>query len=191
MKAFQFVSIGLFVGVVGFISYSLIKDAQRKYFVVTRADPAVIEEKLHLSGFVYPSKEIEIKPQLSGVVDELYVTVGDVVTEGAPIASVSLVPNSSEVENLKSTVRIATINLNMAKANYERQNYLYEKKAILCRNRGDPARDRLRIGAEVGETYRKFILQTCARFAGAGFFEKDRSSVRLHTGDSFSIIEYG
>lgn len=130
MKALQIVSIGLFVSVAGFISYNLIKDAQQKYYVVTRTEPAMIEDKLHLSGFVYPRKEIEIKPQLSGVVDELFVSVGDMVAEGAPIASVSLVPNSSEVETLTSTVRVAMINLNTAKAIFERQKYLYEKKAI-------------------------------------------------------------
>lgn len=130
MKAFQALAIGIFVGAVGFIAYSLAKDSGRKYYAVTHPEPSTIDNRLYLFGFVYPSKEIEIKPQMSGVVDEIYVSVGDAVVEGAPIASISLVPNSSEIESLTSAVRMATINLNTTKANYEREKYLYEKNVV-------------------------------------------------------------
>lgn len=130
MKAFNILAVSVFVGAVGFITYSLIKDSQIKYYSVTHAENTTIENKMELSGFVYPSKEIEIKPQLSGVIDEIYVSVGDAVKEGDPIASVSLVPNSSEVENLTSSVNVARINLTTAESNYERQKMLLKKKAI-------------------------------------------------------------
>lgn len=130
MKAFNVLVACVFVGTVGFITYSLIKDSKKRYYTVTHAQAATIEEKLLLSGFVYPSKEIEIKPQLSGVIDGIFVSIGDEVKEGDPIASVSLVPNSSEVENLTSAVNVSHINMKTAEANYERQKYLYEKKAV-------------------------------------------------------------
>lgn len=130
MKAFNILAVSVFVGAVGFITYSLIKDSQIKYYLVTHAENTTIENKMELSGFVYPSKEIEIKPQLSGVIDEIYVSVGDAVKEGDPIASVSLIPNSSEVENLISSVNVARINLTTAESNYERQKMLLKKKAI-------------------------------------------------------------
>jgi len=130
MKVFNAIAAIVFIGVVGFIIYSLIKDSDRKYYSVTRTEISTIEEKLHLSGFIYPSKEIEVKPQISGVVDAVYVNVGDIVNEGDPIASVSLVPNASEVEQLMNNVNIARINLSTASAVYERQKELLEKKAI-------------------------------------------------------------
>lgn len=130
MKGFNAIAIAVFVGSVGFITYSLIKDSHKRYYVTSSVEQSTIEERLSLSGFVYPSSEIELKPQLSGVVDEIYVNVGDEVHEGDPIASVSLVPNSSEVENLTSGVNVAKISLATAKAHYERQRYLLEKKAI-------------------------------------------------------------
>lgn len=130
MRKFSVLAIILFVGVVGFITYSLIKDSHAHYYAVTHAKMGTISDKLLLSGFVYPSKEIEIKPQLSGVVDEIFVTVGDLVKEGDPIASVSLVPNSTEIENLKSSVNIAKIHYETNQSNYERLKVLYEHKSI-------------------------------------------------------------
>lgn len=130
MKAFNVFAVTVFVGAVGFITYSLIKDSDRKYYATTKMEIATVVEKLHLSGFVYPSKEIEVKPQISGVVDALYVNIGDIVKEGDPIASVSLVPNSSEVEQLKNNVNVARINLSTTKTTYTRQKQLFEKKAI-------------------------------------------------------------
>lgn len=120
----------VFVGVAGFIAYSLINDSNKKYYITTRAETMTIDEKLHLSGFVYPSKEIEIKPQLSGVVDNIFIDVGDFVKEGDPIASITLVPNAAEVEQLQSAVNVARINLDMAKANYERERRLIENDFI-------------------------------------------------------------
>ena len=130
MKAFNIIAVTVFVGAVGFISYSLIKDTGKKYYATVRAETATIEDALHLSGRVYPSKEIDVKPQISGVIDAIYVSVGDAVKDGDPIASVSLVPNSSEIEQLTSAVNMARINLDAAKLSYERQKMLLEKKAI-------------------------------------------------------------
>lgn len=130
MKAFKVIVITLFVGVVGFISFSLVKDSKQKFYTTARPERSSIEEKLYLSGFVYPGKEIEIKPQISGVVEAIHVSVGDHIKKGDPIASVSLVPNSSEVEQLTSNLNLAKIKLESAKTKYERQKQLYEAKAV-------------------------------------------------------------
>ena len=99
------------------------------YYTTARPERSSIEEKLYLSGFVYPGKEIEIKPQISGVVEAIHVSVGDHIKKGDPIASVSLVPNSSEVEQLTSNLNLAKIKLESAKTKYERQKQLYEAKS--------------------------------------------------------------
>ena len=130
MKPFQIFVCVVFIGVVGFITYSLVKDSHERYYATTRPEVATIEEKLALPGFIYPGKEIEIKPQISGVIDAVYVGVGDRVEEGSPIASVSLVPNSSEVEQLTSSVNISRINLEAARLRHERQKQLFEAKAV-------------------------------------------------------------
>ncbi len=130
MKIFNALVITVFVGVVGFITYSLVKDSKQKYYATVRPEVSSIDEKLFLFGYIYPGKEIEIKPQISGVVDAIHVSVGDHVKEGDPIASISLVPNSSEVEQLTSSVNLANIKLESARIRYERQKQLFEAKAI-------------------------------------------------------------
>lgn len=130
MKAFHAFVLIFFIGVVGFIAYSLINDSAKKYYSTTHPRISTIEDKLYLSGFVFPGKEIEIKPQISGVVDAIYVSVGDRVNEGDPIASISLVPNSSEIEQLTSNVNLTRINLESIRIRYERQKQLYEAKAV-------------------------------------------------------------
>lgn len=130
MKAFNIITAALFIGTVGTITYNLVSSSNKHYFVFTKAEHNTVEENLKLSGHVYPCKEIEIKPQISGVVYAIHVNVGDCVKEDAPIASVSLVSNSSEVEQLTNNMRISQINLNAAMANYDRQRLLFDKKAI-------------------------------------------------------------
>ena len=130
MKAFNVLVITVFVGVVGFITYSLVRDSRQKFYATVRPEISSIEEKLFLSGYIYPGKEIEIKPQISGVVDAIHVSVGDHVKEGDPVASISLVPNSSEVEQLTSSVNLARIKLESARIRHERQKQLYEAKAV-------------------------------------------------------------
>lgn len=130
MKVFNILSLTLFVGVAGFITYSLVKDSKQKFYTTVSPEYSSIEEKLYLSGHIYPGKEIEIKPQISGVVEDIHASVGDHVTEGAPIASISLVPNSAEVEQLTSSVNLAKIKLEAARTKYERQKLLFEAKAV-------------------------------------------------------------
>ena len=130
MKPFNLLVLAVFVGVVGFITYSLVKESNQKYYTTVRPEIFTIEEKLNLSGYVYPGKEIDIKPQISGVIDAIYVSVGDHVKGGDPIASVSLVPNSAEVEQLTNNMNLAEINLESVKIRYERSKELYEAKAV-------------------------------------------------------------
>lgn len=130
IKPFNVIVTIVFLSVVGIITYTLIKDSHKNYYATRKAEITTIEETLDLPGYVYPSKEVEIKPQLSGVVDEIFVKIGDRVSAGYPIASVSLVPNSSEIEQLQSNVKIASINLDAVSTSYERARLLFEKKAI-------------------------------------------------------------
>lgn len=130
IKPFNVIVTIVFFSVVGVITYTLIKDSHKNYYATRKAETATIEETLELPGYVYPSKEIEIKPQLSGVIDEIFVKIGDRVSAGSPIASVSLVPNSSEIEQLQSNVKVAKINLDAVSTSFERAKLLFEKSAI-------------------------------------------------------------
>ena len=89
-----------------------------------------ISEEIYIPGNVYPVKEIELKSQLSGVLDKIFVKIGDVVQEGSPVASISLVPSTLELERLENNVKMAQINFDAAKLSYERSKKLFEAQTI-------------------------------------------------------------
>ena len=89
-----------------------------------------IREEIYIPGNVYPVKEIELKSQLSGVLDKIFIKIGDVVQEGAAVASISLVPSTLELERLENNVKMAQINFDAAKLSYERSKKLFEAQTI-------------------------------------------------------------
>lgn len=126
-KLFIFLAIVL-VGVVAFLWLNSSK-AQVEMPSVSIANRD-IKEEIYIPGNVYPVKEIELKSQLSGVLDKIFVKIGDVVQEGSPVASISLVPSTLELERLENNVKMAQINFDAAKLSYERSKKLYQAQTI-------------------------------------------------------------
>ena len=129
MKAFNIIAILLFVSVIGFIAYR-ITSSQEEIYRTALPQKRDISEVIHISGNVYPLKEIEVKSQLSGILEELYVKIGDKVTLQTPIASIRLVPNISEIERLESSVNSAQIEYDARLVEYSRAKRLYESNTI-------------------------------------------------------------
>ncbi|MCM1520126.1 MAG: efflux RND transporter periplasmic adaptor subunit [Lachnoclostridium sp.] len=83
-----------------------------------------------LTGKIEPRDEIEIKPQVSGIISEINVEAGDIVNEGDVIAHIKIIPDEGQLSSASSRVESATIALNDAKAKWERNKLLLEKKVI-------------------------------------------------------------
>lgn len=130
MKLFNTVAIVIFLSVVGFIVYKVSSDANRKYYETTVPKRQTIERKLHLPGNVRPIREVEIKPQLSGVLDKVYVEIGQHIRQGTPVATIRLVPNSSDIEQLENNLRIARIEYEALQMDYERNKRLHGQQVI-------------------------------------------------------------
>lgn len=73
------------------------------------------------SGSVRPRKEVNIKPQVSGIVDELYVEAGDMVTKGQKLAKIKLIPSEVNINSARSNVELAQLQFQNAKREAERQ----------------------------------------------------------------------
>ncbi|MFZ4549675.1 MAG: efflux RND transporter periplasmic adaptor subunit [Bacteroidales bacterium] len=116
---------------VGTIVY-LYKKSQVKpvVFETTTAQVTSIVKKTVATGKVVPRKEIEIKPQVSGIISELYVEAGQKVRKGDMIAKVRIIPNMINLSEAESRVKRANINLDNAKQNYDRQKSLFDSKVI-------------------------------------------------------------
>ncbi len=133
MKTFLRITlIIVIVAVFGGTIYFLYQKSQTKEVVFETTQPFVsdIIKKTTATGSVVPRKEIEIKPVVSGIIDELYVEEGNMIKKGDLIAKIRIIPNMINLNNAKSRVDIAKLNLQDAKRNYNRQLGLFEKGVI-------------------------------------------------------------
>ncbi|PKO96774.1 MAG: efflux transporter periplasmic adaptor subunit [Bacteroidetes bacterium HGW-Bacteroidetes-9] len=99
-------------------------------FDTTTAQVSSIVKKTVATGKVVPRKEIDIKPQVSGIISELYVEAGEKVKRGDMIAKVRIIPNMISLNEAESRVNRAKINLDNARENYDRQKSLFDSKVI-------------------------------------------------------------
>jgi HlyD family secretion protein len=83
-----------------------------------------------MTGKIIPRNEVNIKPQISGIISELYKEAGQMVTEGEVIAKVKVIPEMSSLSSAQSRVRLADINLKQAQTNYDREKALYDKQVV-------------------------------------------------------------
>jgi len=82
------------------------------------------------TGSVVPRKEIMIKPQVSGIVEELYVEAGDMIKKGDLLAKIKIIPDMVNLNNAQSRVNRAKINYEDAKRQYDRQKELLDQGVI-------------------------------------------------------------
>ena len=74
--------------------------------------------------------EIEIKPQESGIITEIYVEEGDMVKSGDIIAKLRIIPEVVQVNNAEAQLRRAKIAATNAEIEFKRNQKLYDEKVI-------------------------------------------------------------
>ena len=89
-----------------------------------------IVKKTVATGKVIPLEEVEIKPQISGIIDKIYLEEGALVKAGDLIATVRVVPNIQSLNNATGRVKNARLTFNNAKTSYLRTKGLYDKGVI-------------------------------------------------------------
>ncbi len=83
-----------------------------------------------LNGNIEPRDKVEIKPQINGIISEIYKQPGDMVSNGDVIAKVKVIPAMEELNSADNRVRLAAINLDQAKRDFDRAKKLYDDKLI-------------------------------------------------------------
>ena len=89
-----------------------------------------ISRKTLITGQIGPRNEVAVKPQINGIIAELYKEAGQEVKENEVIAKLKVIPDMNSLSAAQSRVRLADINYNQAKANYDREKALYDKKLV-------------------------------------------------------------
>lgn len=91
---------------------------------------ANIVKKTVATGKMVPFKQVEIKPQISGIIDKIYLEEGAQVKKGDLIATVRVVPNEQNLTTASGNVSNLKLTLNNAKISYDRSKMLYDKGVI-------------------------------------------------------------
>jgi hypothetical protein len=131
-KIFRYIVIALialiFIGTFIFL-LNKSKPKEIRYEEIT-ASLKDIRKTTVVTGKIQPRDEVNIKPQINGIITELYKEPGQLVTAGEVIAKLTVIPEMSSLSAAQSRVRLSEINLKQAMTDYEREKALYDKKLI-------------------------------------------------------------
>jgi HlyD family secretion protein len=91
---------------------------------------STLDTKPVATGKLNPEEEIELKPQISGIVDQIFVEEGDLVRKGDLIAKIRVVPNEQALGSAKSRINTARLSFENAQTLFNRNKTLFEKGVI-------------------------------------------------------------
>ena len=89
-----------------------------------------IVKKAVATGKLNPEDEIELKPQVTGIVDMIYVEEGDMIEKGDLIAKIRVVPNEQSLTSAKSRINSSKLSYENSKRLFERSKELFNKGVI-------------------------------------------------------------
>jgi HlyD family secretion protein len=95
-----------------------------------KAEERTIIKSTVATGKIVPKEEILIKPNISGIIDEVYVEAGDDVKAGDLIAKIKVIPNIANLNNAFNQVQSAKIDLDNQDKLFKRQKTLFDKGVI-------------------------------------------------------------
>jgi HlyD family secretion protein len=102
-------------------------------FETSKLLKATIVNKTVATGKVLPLEEVEIKPQISGIIDIVYLVEGSIVKKGDLIATVRVVPNEQSLNAAKGRISSIQIQVDNAKISFDRNKALFDKGVIARR----------------------------------------------------------
>ena len=83
-----------------------------------------------VTGKIEPRNEVNVKPQISGIITDLMKEAGQMVQAGEIIAKVKVIPDMGQLSSAESRLRLANVNLKQAKVDYGRLKVLFDKGLV-------------------------------------------------------------
>lgn len=118
-------------GVFWFVSYIVNKsNTPEVVYETEQATYTDIYKKTMATGSILPRKEVNVKSSVSGLLEELYVGSGSIVTKGDLIAKIKIIPNTETLTRAQAAVKASKINLDKAILELERVEGLYAASMI-------------------------------------------------------------
>ena len=91
---------------------------------------STLDTKIVATGKLNPEEEIELKPQISGIIDAIFVEEGDLVRKGDLIARIRVVPNEQALVSAKSRINSLKLSFNNSQTVFNRNKTLFDKGVI-------------------------------------------------------------
>ena len=131
----KYLKIALLVVVAAIFIFTFVflyQKSKPKITVYDTVTPTVadLEKTTVATGKVEPRDEILIKPQISGIIDELYKEAGQTIRKGEVIAKVKVIPELGTLNSAESRVRLAELNAKQGETDFARIEKLFEDKLI-------------------------------------------------------------
>lgn len=89
-----------------------------------------VVNKRVISGTLVPHKEVVLKTEIAGILDKLYVSIGDTVVPGTAIARIKVLPKSNTIEEATYRLHVAQIAQKETAAKYQRRKQLFQQNML-------------------------------------------------------------
>jgi len=131
-KVFRFLGIAILIVAFAGTLFFLYNKSKKKVDFYENKNPfySDVVMKTVATGSVVPRYEIEIVPQVSGIIDELFVEPGDRISKNQVVARIKIIPDMVTLNAAETRVNRAKISFEDAKIDYERQEKLFDKNVI-------------------------------------------------------------
>ena len=134
-KYFKFIVAGfialLFIGTFVFLwAKSRPQAVEYDEFTPTVRD---IRKTTVVTGKIEPRNEVNVKPQISGIITQLMKIAGETVQAGEIIAKIKVIPDMGQLSSAQARVRLAGVNIKQTKIDYQREKVQIGRAS--CRER--------------------------------------------------------
>lgn len=131
-KIIKIVLLVAFLGLIVWTFYFLYSKSQKPPEVFKTIMPfdTSIVKKTVATGSVTPRKEVNMKSQVSGIIEKLYIVAGQQVKQGDVIAKIKIIPNMLNLANAENRISSAQLNFDNAKIDYDRNKVLFDQNVI-------------------------------------------------------------
>lgn len=131
-KILKFVLLFAFIG--GFLwtlyyLWAKSDEAPVVYKTVVPFDTTIIKKTV-ATGSVIPRREVNMKSQVSGIIERLYVVAGQEIKAGDVLAKIKIIPNMANLANAENRINLAKLTYENAKSEFERNDKLYKQNVI-------------------------------------------------------------
>lgn len=160
-----------FLGLIVWTFYFLYSKSQKPPEVFKTVAPfdTTIIKKTVATGSVTPRKEVNMKSQVSGIIEKLYIVAGQEVKQGDVIAKIKIIPNMLNLANAENRISAAQVNYDNAKMDYDRNKALFDQGVI---SRADMQAFDLRLNAnkvelEAAQNQLQIIKEGASKTSGS------------------------